>query len=128
MFLADPDDPASGPNTAYSGAANKEALDKAHTGLIVYNLTENDDKELCLGLNQWDGEQWNCFQSKMGNAKFDAVNCSDIEINGVYVEGTPTTSANYLSINLNVTKVGAFSITITTGNLSLIHIFLRQEG
>lgn len=116
MFLADPDDPASGPNTAYSGAANKEALDKAHTGLIVYNLTENDDKELCLGLNQWDGEQWNCFQSKMGNAKFDAVNCSDIEINGVYVEGTPTTSANYLSINLNVTKVGAFSITITTGN------------
>lgn len=85
MFLADPDDPASGPNTAYSGAANKEALDKAHTGLIVYNLTENDDKELCLGLNQWDGEQWNCFQSKMGNAKFDAVNCSDIEINGVYV-------------------------------------------
>lgn len=116
MFLADPDDPASGPNSAYSGAANKEALDKAHTGLIVYNLTENDDKELCLGLNQWDGEQWNCFQSKMGNAKFDAVNCSDIEINGVYVEGTPTTSANYLSINLNVTKVGAFSITITTGN------------
>ena len=116
MFLVDPDDPDSGPNTAYSGATNKQALDKAHTGLIVYNLTEDDDKELCLGLNQWDGEQWNCFQSKMGNAKFDAVNCSDIEINGVYVEGTPTTSANYLSINLNVTKVGAFSITITTGN------------
>ena len=116
MFLVDPDNPDSGPNTAYSGATDKQALDKAHTGLIVYNLTEDDDKELCLGLNQWDGEQWNCFQSKMGNAKFDAVNCSDIEINGVYVEGTPTTSANYLSINLNVTKVGAFSITVTTGN------------
>ena len=116
MFLVDPDNPNSGPNTAYSGATNKQALDKAHTGMIVYNLTEDDDKELCLGLNQWDGEQWNCFQSKMGNAKFDAVNCSDIEINGVYVEGIPTTSANYIRINLNVTKVGAFSITLTTGN------------
>ncbi len=116
MFLLDPNDTASGPNAAYSGATNKQALDKAHTGLIVYNLTEDDDKELCLGLNQWDGEQWNCFQSKMGNAKFDPINCSDIEINGVYVEGTATSSANYLRINLNVTKIGAFSITVTTGN------------
>ncbi|MDR1502694.1 MAG: hypothetical protein LBT43_09595 [Prevotella sp.] len=116
MFLTDPNDPSSGPNAAYNGAANKLALDKAHTGLIVYNLVEDDDKELCLGLNQWDGEQWNCFQSKMGNAKFDPVSCSDIAVGGVYIEGKATTSANYLSINLNVTKVGAFAITATTGN------------
>jgi hypothetical protein len=88
----------------------------AHTGLIVYNLVEDDDEELCLGLNQWDGEQWNCFQGKMGNAKFDLVSCSDIEVNGVYVEEMTTTSDNYLSINLNVTKVGTFAITATTGN------------
>lgn len=48
MFLADPDNPASGPSTDY--AANKPVLDKAHTGLIVYNLVENDDKELCMGV------------------------------------------------------------------------------
>jgi hypothetical protein len=114
MFLADPGNPASGPNADYS--SGKAVLDKTHTGLIVYNLVEDDNKELCLGLNQWDGEMWNCFQSKMGNAKFDPVSCSDIEVNGMYVEGMVTTSANYISINLNVKKLGAFAITVTTGN------------
>lgn len=114
MFLQNQEDPTSGPNADY--AANKSTLDKSHTGLIVYNLVEDDDKELCLGLNQWDGEQWNCFENKMGNAKFDPVNCSDITVNGVYVEGTATTSMNYLNINLNVTKTGAFAITATSGN------------
>lgn len=114
MFLQNPEDLTSGPNADY--AANKSILDKSHTGLIVYNLVEDDDKELCLGLNQWDGEQWNCFESKMGNAKFDLVSCSDITVGGVYVEGTATTSMNYLSINLNVAKPGAFTITATSGN------------
>lgn len=116
MFLQNPEDPTSGPNADYSEPTNKLALDKTHTGLIVYNLVEDDDKELCLGLNQWDGEQWNCFESKMGNAKFAPVSCSDITVGGVYVEGTATTSMNYLSINLNVAKTGAFAITATSGN------------
>lgn len=94
----------------------KTVTKPAHTGLIVYNLKENDDDELCLGFNQWDGGQWNCFQEKMGNAKFAPVDCSDITVNGVYVEGMTTTSANYLSINLNVTKAGAFAITATSNN------------
>ena len=46
MFLNDPDNPASGPNAEY--AANKAVLDKTHTGLIVYNITEDDSNDLCL--------------------------------------------------------------------------------
>ena len=114
MFLANPDNPASGPNAAYS--ANKAGLDKILTGLIVYNLVEDDDKELCLGLNQWTGEEWQCFQSKMENAKFTPVLCSDIEVFGDYIENTSVTSSNYLAVKLNVTKPGAYAITAKTEN------------
>ena len=114
MFLANPDNPASGPNAAYS--TNKAALDKSHAGLIVYNIVEDDDKELCFGLNQWTGEEWQCFQSKMENAKFTPVMCSDIVAKGDYIEKTPVTSANYLAIKLNVTKPGAYAITARTEN------------
>lgn len=114
MFLADPENPDSGPNTDYE--TNKATLDKTHIGLIVYNLTEDNDKDLCLGLNQWDGMQWNCFQSKMRNAEFDPVDCSGITVKGSFVEEVATTSENYLSINLNVTKAGAFTITATSTN------------
>ena len=114
MFLQDPSNSSSGPNNEYK--SDKEALDKTHTGLIVYNVVEDDDKELCLGLNQWDGEKWVCFMEKMGNAKFDPVNCSDIVANGAYIEDAPTTSSNFLSITLNVTKPGAYAITAMTDN------------
>lgn len=88
----------------------------SHTGLVVYNLVENEDEDLCRGINQWDGEQWNCLQNRMGIAKFDPVSCADITPHGTYVEGIPASAENYLSINLNVTRTGTFAITATTGN------------
>jgi hypothetical protein len=118
MFLANPAlpyDATGNPATPYY-INNKAKLDKTHKGLIVYNLVEDNVKELGLGLNQWDGEQWNCFESKMGSAGFSPVDCSDIVVNGVYIEGTATTSGNYIAINLNVTKAGAFTFTVTSGN------------
>jgi hypothetical protein len=114
MFLNDPDNPDSGPNDNY--ATHKAILDKSHTGLIVYNLTEDDDEELNMGLFQWDGEKWTGFQTKMGYAKFNPVNCSDINVHGAYIEGMTTTSEHYLSVNLNVTKTGAYTIMAITDN------------
>lgn len=110
MFLTNPDDPASGPNAAYQ--AGKTDIDKIHTGLIVYNLTEDDDKELCLGLNQWDGEKWNCFESKKGPAVFTVPDCSKIKVYGVYQNDVSLTSANYIIVPVVVDKVGSYSITI----------------
>ncbi|MDR0824996.1 MAG: hypothetical protein LBN74_07865 [Prevotella sp.] len=52
MFLTNPDDPASGPNSEY--AANKDALDKSHTGLMVYNT----GGPLSEGVKYWDGTSW----------------------------------------------------------------------
>jgi len=114
MFLTDPDNPNSGANADY--AANKPNIDKSHTGLIVYNLTKNEEEDLNHGLYRWNGEEWISSDNKMGSAKFDPVNCSDIKVNGVYIEGTSATSENYLSITLNVIKAGTFTIMATTEN------------
>lgn len=109
MFLVNPDNPASGPNAIYS--TNKNALDKAHTGLIVFNLNESHEKDLCLGLNQWDGQQWNCFQQKMGNAIGYITDCSSINFSGQYLHNVSLSSGNYMNITLVVTKTGAYTIT-----------------
>ncbi|GEM_PF-1269623 len=95
----------------------------AHKGLIVYNLTENEEEELCLGLNQWDGEEWNCFEEKMGNAIAHIVNCDDFKVFGLYKSpdkypDTPSDdvsldASNYVTIKLKVTKPGAYTITVT---------------
>jgi hypothetical protein len=108
MFLADPNDPASGPNADY--AANKATLDKTHTGLIVYNLVEDDDKELCLGLNQWNGEQWDCFQQKASPAQFE-IQCGTLEVRGDYGDGIALNSSNYLRVEVEITRIGSYSIS-----------------
>jgi hypothetical protein len=54
MLLADPANPVSGSNASY--AADKPALDKLHTGLIVYN--SNDAAPFKKGLYVWSGSKW----------------------------------------------------------------------
>lgn len=91
-------------------------MDKLHTGLIVYNLVEDKVKELCKGLNQWDGTQWLCFQSQTDSATFAPINSSDLTINGSYTQGMPLTSDNNMKIHLNVTKTGHYNLKVTTDN------------
>ncbi|MDR1730175.1 MAG: hypothetical protein LBR52_05890 [Prevotellaceae bacterium] len=114
MFLADPTDPSSTPSADYT--SNKATIKKAHTGLTVYNLIENDNLDLCKGLNLWDGTQWICFQPRTNIAKFNTVSCAGIVPNGTYTAGTPTNASNYLQLTLTVAKVGAYTISATTGN------------
>ena len=54
MFLNNPADLTSGPNAMYSGM--KSALDKTHTGLVVYNV--NTTVPFAKGLYIWDGSVW----------------------------------------------------------------------
>ncbi len=114
MFASDPT--SSNPVANADYLTNKSVHDKSHTGLIVYNLVEDDSKDLCKGLNLWDGTQWICFQPRTENAKFSAVSCSDIVLKGVYAAGTPTNSSNYLQLTLNVTNEGVYTISATSGN------------
>ncbi len=84
-----------------------------HTGLIVFNLTEDDEKELCRGMNQWDGEKWNCLQNKLGNAVAELGNCDSLKFLGVYQNDVMLDGTNYMLIPLHVTKAGAYTITAT---------------
>ncbi len=114
MFLANPTDSASGPNSNYQ--TNKADLDKSHTGLIIYNLTDSKDAGLYYGLNQWDGKQWVSLQ-RIGEAtRFAEVVCTDISVNGIYTAGTPVNPSNYIRLNLNVIEAGIYTITATSGN------------
>ncbi|MDR1707204.1 MAG: hypothetical protein LBR46_04295 [Prevotella sp.] len=115
MFLSDPDNPLSNPNNDYDDATKKEAQDKKHTGLIVYNLVEDEEEGLCKGLNQWNGKEWSCFQEKMGNAVGNITNCSSLAVNGAYKNTEPLNSSNYLTVTLNITKIGPYTITGRAG-------------
>lgn len=92
----------------------KTVTKPAHTGLIVYNLKESDEDELCLGFNQWDGGQWNCFQSKMGNAIATLGSCDSLQFEGLYQNEVALDGGNHMTIALHVSKPGAYTVTATT--------------
>lgn len=84
---------------------------KSHTGLIVYNIVEDPVEDLCLGLNQWDGEQWNCFEFRTGNATAELGECNELRFEGEYKNGVPLAPTNYMTIPIKVSKKGAYTIT-----------------
>lgn len=80
-------------------------------GLFIYNIDED-----CYNYYSREDSEWKSVCGKLGNAKFDPVDCSDIVVKGIYTEGINTDASNYLSIKLNVTKPGSYIINGTTGN------------
>lgn len=43
-----------------------------------------------------------------------ALNCSSTTVNGIYVKGTPLTASNTITMNVNVTTLGSYSISTPT--------------
>jgi len=111
MFLNDPSDPNSGPTAQY--VTNKAALKKMHVGLIVYNIVEDDEKDLCLGLNKWDGEKWNCYSQRPTIARFE-FDCNSVEVFGIYGDGVALNSSHYLRVTLTVSRIGSYNISATS--------------
>ncbi|MDR2915767.1 MAG: hypothetical protein LBV74_13185 [Tannerella sp.] len=96
---------------------NTNSLKERLAGLIVYNLNNDDDKELYFGLNQWDGEKWNGLQSKPSNALFD-IGCASVQVVGQYGDNVALNSSNYIRVSVTVKRIGAYSIStsFTPGN------------
>lgn len=83
-----------------------------HTGLVVYNIEEVPGEELCVGINIWDGAQWNCIGTLINTAAEGAIkDCDKIYFSGDYTNGTQLNASNFMSITLSVTKAGNYSIT-----------------
>ncbi len=89
-----------------------DATAKATVNSIMVFNTDED----CYNFWNVEEDEWKSVCGAMGKAEFDPVICSDITAIGNYVEGTNVDGSNYLSINVNVTKIGSYSISGTTGN------------
>lgn len=85
MFLKDSSNPASGATDEYT--SNKASIDKAHTGLVVYNTIANYVEDLCLGLNYWNGSNWQCLMPPIP-AEY-TLECENIVVEGLYYKDEP---------------------------------------
>ena len=100
------------PMYSAADAANlSTAVKLAHKGLVVYNLTDNPGENLSVGLNYWDGEQWNSLEQKATQAVFTITDCTACTANGDYFNTNPLNSNNYMTVPVNVTKPGYYTIT-----------------
>ena len=113
MFLNDPEDPGSGANSEYS--ADKSEIDQAHTGLVVYNIVENEAEALYAGINMWDGEKWTCLSRKAETGNGFILDCGSIKHEGSYSNTEALNSSNYITLTLDVKKTGTYTITGRSG-------------
>lgn len=79
-------------------------------GLTIYNITED-----CINYWSLADNEWKSVCGQMGKAVF-TVDCSNTKAMGTYVQTKELTASNYLSVSVNVTKVGNYTITGTTTN------------
>jgi hypothetical protein len=86
-----------------------------HKGLVVYNLTndsdDSDGEGFEEGIYYWDGEKWVRTEKGKEPSVFTVKNCNLIKVYGDYSNGVPLTTANYLSIEVEITRAGAYSIS-----------------
>ncbi|MEF9479994.1 hypothetical protein OWR28_21825 [Chryseobacterium sp. 1B4] len=79
-------------------------------GLTIYNITED-----CINYWSLADNEWKSVCGQMGKAVF-TVDCSSTKAMGTYVQTKELTASNYLSVSVNVTKIGNYTITGTTTN------------
>ncbi|GHT59826.1 hypothetical protein AGMMS50239_07360 [Bacteroidia bacterium] len=114
MFLADPANPVSGPNTDYT--ADKSALDKLHTGLIVYN--SNDASPFKKGLYVWSGSKW----EPAGSADVEnglTLSGGTVQLGGALTKATTVTLGDN-NLYLNAEGAGKVGIGSAPANSSAI--------
>lgn len=79
-------------------------------GLTIYNTSED-----CFNYWSFVDDEWKSVCGQLGKSVF-TVDCSASKAMGAYVKGKELTNSNYLSISVNVTKVGNYTISGTTTN------------
>lgn len=75
--------------------------------LLIYNIDED-----CYNYYSKTEQEWQSLCGKLGKADFTIEDCSRIRVHGVYQNDVALTSANYLTIPVNVTKTGSYSIQV----------------
>jgi hypothetical protein len=89
---------------------------KEATGMVVYNVNANANG-VDIGLNQWNGAEWQPLQSGIVRKAVIAGIVGNVIVEGTYIEGVALdTYRNTLKIQVNVQQPGTYRITATTTN------------
>lgn len=83
----------------------------AEDGLTIYNVDED-----CV--NYWSKveKEWKSVCGKLGKATF-TFNClTDVTVEGTLIEGREVNTSNFLSVKVNVTRPGEYTILGSTTN------------
>jgi len=78
--------------------------------LMIYNIDED-----CYNYYSKMDEEWKSLCGALGKGAF-TFDCGDVIVKGTYIEGKELTGSNYLSIKVNVTKAGTYTISGSTDN------------
>jgi len=79
-------------------------------GLTIFNTSED-----CYNYWSLADSEWKSVCGQIGKSVF-TIDCSNSKAMGTYIQGKELTASNYLSISVNVTKIGNYTITGTTTN------------
>ena len=81
-------------------------------GLLIFNTDEE-----CINAWSVDDNAWSSVCGGTGKSQFTLTSyCDSIFVFGNYLRNTAMNGSNYLSIPVNVTKTGTYSITGTASN------------
>ncbi|MDR1762462.1 MAG: hypothetical protein LBR64_00700 [Dysgonamonadaceae bacterium] len=95
--------------SAAEAASLDEKTQRAHKGLVVYNITRDLDAGLTHGIYVWNGKKWVEMQKASTQAEY-TIDCANVAVHGSYGAGQSLDNSNYLRIRLTVTEPGYYTI------------------
>ncbi|MDL2214707.1 hypothetical protein LJC00_00770 [Dysgonomonas sp. OttesenSCG-928-M03] len=73
--------------------------------VLIYNTDED-----CYNYYSRLNEEWQSLCGKLGKAQF-TMDCSSIKVSGKYLNDVALNTSNYITVTVNVTKPGSYTIT-----------------
>jgi len=89
---------------------DRDKIKDPANGLLIFNTDED-----CINVYDAVDSTWTSLCGGVAKSAFEA-DCGGLSVYGAYVEGMPLNSTNYLTLTVNVTKEGAYTVTATTDN------------
>jgi len=86
----------------------RDAIADPVNGLLIYNIDED-----CFNYFGEEEDRWLSLCGGNAHSEINIIDCAnDIKVYGLYESGTPLSGGNYISVDINVTKPGPFTILI----------------
>lgn len=98
--------------------AERNAIASPTTSMLIWNTDE-----LCFNFYK-NTLGWKSLCENQTEAELNIIDCQNSLVGGQYTEGVATTYANYIQLNINVTKPGRYTVEGTTS----IGLYFQRSG